>query len=231
MPQTHQTRRLRSDATGSERGSETRTPRPRTRQRAGGRLPPARRKPRWSAPRVGLGLRRSRATFYRANRSLAPVSPLLRSRPRGPCLGAITESRTRRLQQSLSAQTLRGTEPRASTLCVITRLRPAAVEAAAVHEGIRTRDDGFEMPAVSLVGRSHEAGVIALLLEGLPERGAALVVRGHAGIGKSALLAQASSLATDRGMLVMSATDFAPGGSLPYAASAWRGGQPPLGVA
>jgi len=34
--------------------------------------------------------------------------------------------------------------------------------------------------------------VIARLLEGLPERGAALVVRGHAGIGKSALLAQAT---------------------------------------
>jgi hypothetical protein len=64
-------------------------------------------------------------------------------------MGAITESRTRRLQQSLSAQTLRGTEPRASTLCVITGLRPAAV---AVHEGIGTRDDGFEMPAVSSEG-------------------------------------------------------------------------------
>jgi predicted ATPase len=59
--------------------------------------------------------------------------------------------------------------------------------------------------------------VIARLLEGLPERGAALVVRGHAGIGKSALLAQASSLATDRGMLVMSATGVQSEANLPFA--------------
>jgi hypothetical protein len=37
----------------------------------------------------------------------APVRPLLRSGPRGLCLGAITESQTRRLQQSLLAQTAR----------------------------------------------------------------------------------------------------------------------------
>ena len=59
--------------------------------------------------------------------------------------------------------------------------------------------------------------MIARLLEGLPERGAALVVRGHAGIGKSALLAQASSLATDRGMLVMSATGVQSEANLPFA--------------
>ncbi len=59
--------------------------------------------------------------------------------------------------------------------------------------------------------------MIVLLLEGLPERGAALVVRGHAGIGKSALLAQASSLATDRGMLVMSATGVQSEANLPFA--------------
>ncbi|HEY2200515.1 MAG TPA: AAA family ATPase, partial [Solirubrobacteraceae bacterium] len=59
--------------------------------------------------------------------------------------------------------------------------------------------------AVSLVGRSREAGALACLLEGLPERGGALVVRGEAGIGKSALLAQASTVAVERRLLVMSA--------------------------
>ncbi|HEY2201791.1 MAG TPA: ATP-binding protein, partial [Solirubrobacteraceae bacterium] len=71
--------------------------------------------------------------------------------------------------------------------------------------------------AVSLVGRSREAGALACLLEGLPERGGALVVRGEAGIGKSALLAQASTVAVERRLLVMSAAGVQSEAKLPFA--------------
>ncbi|HEY2200305.1 MAG TPA: AAA family ATPase, partial [Solirubrobacteraceae bacterium] len=71
--------------------------------------------------------------------------------------------------------------------------------------------------AVSLVGRSREAGALAGLLEGLPERGGALVVRGEAGIGKSALLAQASEVAVERELLVMSAAGVQSEAKLPFA--------------
>ena len=62
------------------------------------------------------------------------------------------------------------------------------------------------MSAAPLVGRDHDSEVISDMLEGLPARGGALVVRGDAGIGKSALLAQASALAGGSGMQVMRAT-------------------------
>jgi predicted ATP-dependent serine protease len=44
--------------------------------------------------------------------------------------------------------------------------------------------------------------VLNALVDGADERGGALVVRGEAGIGKSALLAVASSCATNRGVLI-----------------------------
>jgi predicted ATP-dependent serine protease len=59
------------------------------------------------------------------------------------------------------------------------------------------------MPAVRLLGRDHE---IMGALGGLPHRGGTLVVRSEAGIGKSALLSEASASAADSGMQVMSAT-------------------------
>ena len=61
------------------------------------------------------------------------------------------------------------------------------------------------MAVAPLVGRGGEAGVIAALFDGLPGRGGALVLGGEAGIGKSTLLAQASTLARDRGMQVLTA--------------------------
>jgi hypothetical protein len=39
------------------------------------------------------------------------------------------------------------------------------------------------MPAVPLVGRDRESGVVSGMLEGLPERGGGLVVRGEAASG------------------------------------------------
>ena len=70
-----------------------------------------------------------------------------------------------------------------------------------------------------LVGRKREADVIATLLSGLPERGGALVVRGEAGIGKSALLAQVSTVAADRGVLVMSVAGVQSEASLRFVGS------------
>jgi ABC-type transport system involved in cytochrome c biogenesis ATPase subunit len=54
-----------------------------------------------------------------------------------------------------------------------------------------------------LYGREHELQVVAGLVGGLAEGvGGALVVRGEAGIGKSALLAAGAGLAADTGVRV-----------------------------
>ncbi len=57
-----------------------------------------------------------------------------------------------------------------------------------------------------LVGREPELGIVDDLFEQVSERGSALIVRGEPGIGKSALLAEASVRAEDRGMRVLTAT-------------------------
>jgi DNA-binding CsgD family transcriptional regulator len=56
---------------------------------------------------------------------------------------------------------------------------------------------------VPLVGRDRERGVLSGLLERLPRRGAALVVRGEPGIGKSALLEEVMRAAASQGKLVL----------------------------
>jgi DNA-binding CsgD family transcriptional regulator len=61
---------------------------------------------------------------------------------------------------------------------------------------IGRRDDGSDPPVVRLVGRTREAKAIAGLLDGVPDQGGALVVRGETGIGKSALLESAISSAS-----------------------------------
>jgi DNA-binding CsgD family transcriptional regulator len=78
-------------------------------------------------------------------------------------------------------------------------------------------DDEVEMAADGVIGRGREARVIADMLEGLPGRGGALVVRGQAGIGKSVLLAQASARALDSGMLAISTTGVQSETKLPFA--------------
>jgi DNA-binding CsgD family transcriptional regulator len=52
----------------------------------------------------------------------------------------------------------------------------------------------------ALVGRDFEVGVLEDQLVGVKEHGSAMVIRGDAGIGKSALLDAARRLASDRGM-------------------------------
>jgi AAA ATPase domain len=64
---------------------------------------------------------------------------------------------------------------------------------------------GIQRPAVELLGREHECAVIDCLLEGASNGASgALVVRGEAGIGKSALLGYAMQRAAP-GMLVLRA--------------------------
>ena len=73
------------------------------------------------------------------------------------------------------------------------------------------------MPTAQLVGRRRESNLIAGMLEAVREQGGALVVRGEAGVGKSALLAQAGAVASDGGLLVLTATGVQPETNLPFA--------------
>jgi DNA-binding CsgD family transcriptional regulator len=63
-----------------------------------------------------------------------------------------------------------------------------------------------EARAAELLGREDELAQLYGLIDGIGERGGALVVRGEAGIGKSALLAAARERALHRGVTVVSTT-------------------------
>jgi hypothetical protein len=80
------------------------------------------------------------------------------------------------------------------------------------------RENMGRMTAVTrLLGRDEEAKALARLLEGLPRSGGALIVRGEAGIGKSALLSEAADAAVRLGMLVLTATGVQAEANLPFA--------------
>jgi DNA-binding CsgD family transcriptional regulator len=72
--------------------------------------------------------------------------------------------------------------------------------------------------AVPLIGRESESKRIGELLDGVPERGGALLVQGAAGVGKSALLAEAADRANRHGMTVLSTTGVQAEASLSFAA-------------
>ncbi|MGH3141790.1 MAG: ATP-binding protein, partial [Gaiellales bacterium] len=57
-----------------------------------------------------------------------------------------------------------------------------------------------------LLGREEELARLHGLIDGIGQRGGAVVVRGEAGIGKSALLEAAAARARDRDVTVASAT-------------------------
>lgn len=65
---------------------------------------------------------------------------------------------------------------------------------------------GAESRVAELLGREDELARIYELIDGIGARGGALVVRGEAGIGKSALLAAARERARQRGATVVSTT-------------------------
>ncbi len=74
------------------------------------------------------------------------------------------------------------------------------------------------MPAVtSLFGRESETRVLAELFDHLHDHGGSVVVSGEPGVGKSALLREASALAQDRGMLVLMCTGVQCEAQLPFA--------------
>ena len=73
------------------------------------------------------------------------------------------------------------------------------------------------MSVLPLVGRERELGVLNALVDGVGDRGGALVVCGEPGIGKSALLAMANRRATDRGMLALTAAGVQSETHLPFA--------------
>jgi DNA-binding CsgD family transcriptional regulator len=73
-------------------------------------------------------------------------------------------------------------------------------------------------PAVtSLFGRESETQVLAELIDDLPGHGGSLVLSGEPGVGKSALLREASARAQDRGMLVLTAAGVPCEAQLPFA--------------
>ena len=74
------------------------------------------------------------------------------------------------------------------------------------------------MPAVTLLfGREPEMQVLDYLLDHIHDRGRSLVVSGGPGVGKSALLGEASTRAQDLGMLVLTVTGVQCEAQLPFA--------------
>jgi len=72
-------------------------------------------------------------------------------------------------------------------------------------------------PATSLLGRDDELARLYRIVHELPDRGGAFVVRGDAGIGKSALLAAASERAHELRVLVLRANGVESEAQLPFA--------------
>jgi len=73
------------------------------------------------------------------------------------------------------------------------------------------RDD-----AGPLLGREAETKLLTSLLDGIQSNGAALVLRGEPGIGKSRLLAEAVSAARERDIAVLSTTGVQSEARLPF---------------
>src|SRR6185437_9630219 len=72
---------------------------------------------------------------------------------------------------------------------------------------VRAAQPDIERVATSpkvLLGRDQDLAELFALVDGIEDRGGALVVRGEAGIGKSALLAAAKERARHRGVTVVS---------------------------
>jgi DNA-binding CsgD family transcriptional regulator len=69
----------------------------------------------------------------------------------------------------------------------------------------------------SLFGREAQTQMLGDLLDLVPDRGGSLVVSGEPGVGKSALLKEASTRAQGRGMLVLADTGVQSEAQLPFA--------------
>src|SRR4051812_26046704 len=71
--------------------------------------------------------------------------------------------------------------------------------------------------AAPLLGRVEERRLLTALLDEVPTRGRALVLRGEPGIGKSRLLAEAARAAQARGMTVLTTAGVQSEAHLPFA--------------
>jgi DNA-binding CsgD family transcriptional regulator len=86
---------------------------------------------------------------------------------------------------------------------------------ARVHQSAGSLPPAEDRP---LLGRTSELQLLGNLIDGAnDEQGAALVVRGEAGIGKSALVAAASRQARARGLLILSTTGVQSETHVPFA--------------
>src|SRR4051794_23207591 len=79
------------------------------------------------------------------------------------------------------------------------------------------RDNPVVLEALPLYGRESEIRALERLIDGLDSRGAAVLVRGEAGIGKSALLEAVSRTARARDVLVLQATGVPSEADVPFA--------------
>jgi DNA-binding CsgD family transcriptional regulator len=79
------------------------------------------------------------------------------------------------------------------------------------------RDDSASATAPALFGRGDELVTVRGLVDGVHDRGAALVVRGEPGVGKSALLEQGANRAEHGGMLVLRAVGVQSEAKMPFA--------------
>ena len=73
------------------------------------------------------------------------------------------------------------------------------------------------MTAGSLVGREQEKQRLVALIDQAAEQGGVLVLHGEAGVGKSALLAEAGRIAAAAGMRVLTTVGVESEQHLPYA--------------
>jgi DNA-binding CsgD family transcriptional regulator len=72
-------------------------------------------------------------------------------------------------------------------------------------------------PDAALFGRERELRIIEEQLDGVSDRGSALLIRGEAGVGKTAILEAAKLRATRRGMPLLAATGVPSETNLPFA--------------
>ena len=86
-----------------------------------------------------------------------------------------------------------------------------------LSEGITPADDVVNMRRSALVDREAERRVLDDLIDKAGQRGGALVVCGEAGLGKTALLGEASARAKERGRTVLTTAGFQAEAHLPFA--------------
>src|SRR4051794_13839701 len=73
------------------------------------------------------------------------------------------------------------------------------------------------METIALIGRERELEALDALIDGVAQCGAALVVRGDPGIGKSSLLTAAREMASTRAFMCVATTGVQSETHLPFA--------------